>query len=391
MITVLSLLALGLLFLFLIGLLRLIEVYRDVPKVDFYDGSPELARAPLLSIVIPARNEEENLGICLGSVLGQRYRNLEVIVVNDNSTDRTEAIIQSFAAQDTRLRMVRGETLPPGWSGRVYACVQGTTLARGEYLLILDADTELTPGGLARALGYALEHRTDLLAAIPKTDLGNLWENLIQSLMGHLFLMTFKAKALNDPQDPTAVAWGGFLLFHREAYDRIGGHKAMKGAVVDGPQLAVKIKQNRMRLAYVLGTNVVIARMYSPFRTVWNGWTRCIFLGLNRSVARGLLAIAALTIFMVMPWAMMAGALVRLAVHGLSVEAFEFLLLWFSVCLVSVSHRYVLRSLFDLNTRYAWLQPVSALLIIGIILNSIWRVLSGREITWRGRVYPTTG
>ncbi|MBI1747264.1 MAG: glycosyltransferase [Acidobacteria bacterium] len=369
----------------------MIEVYRDVPKVDFYDRSPMLKDAPLLSVIIPARNEEENIGICLRAVLSQEYRNLEVIVINDNSTDRTAEIIQTFATDDRRLQMINGEPLPPGWSGRVYACAQGADRAQGSYYLILDADTELSPGGLARALSYALEHDTDLVAAIPKTDLGNLWESLIQPLMGHLFLIQFKAKALNDPGDATAMAWGGFLLFRRQAYEQIGGHLAMKGAVVDGPQLAVKIKQNRLRLAYVLGTNVVTARMYSPFRTVWNGWTRCIFLGLNRSVGRGLAAMAALLVFMVLPWIIALAGLSNLLLRGGSPASLGFFLLWSSVCLVSLSHRFVMRSLFDFTTRYAWLQPVSALLVIGILANSIWRVLARREISWRGRVYPTTG
>ncbi len=391
MITVMSLVALVMLFIFFVGVLRLLEVYRDLPKVDFYNRSPELKKEPLVSIIIPARNEEENIGRCLGSVLSQTYRRMEVILVNDQSTDRTGDIAESLAAQDTRLRIISGDSIPQGYSGMVYACAQGSSVASGDYYLFLDADTELIPGGIERALGYALEHQTDLLAAIPKAMIDNFWEALIQPLMGQLFLFQFNSAALNNPEDPTATAWGGFLLFRREAYARVGGHAAMRGALNHGPLSAVLIKQNRMRLGYVLGTNIVIAWMNRGFRTVWNGWTRCIVLGLGRSIPRGLLAMLGLLVFMVVPWVLSLGAFYKLLVQRGSFFHLEIGLLWASVVMASLWHGLIIQRLFDTKTRHVWLQPLSALLIVGIIGNFIWKSLSGREVTWSGRAYPTTG
>lgn len=385
--------ALFMLVAYLAGLVHLTEVYDRTPKLDGFERSPLLQPGPLLSVVVPARDEEANICRCLESVLRQRYLNLEVIVVNDNSSDRTGELARTFAGEDPRLTVLDGAPLPPGWSGRVYACLQGAKRARGTYLLILDADTELVEDGLGRALAYALEHQTDLLAVLPRTEVGPLWENLIQSMMGHLFLLQFDAQRLHDPDDPQGMAWGGFLLFRRSAYDQIGGHEGMRGAVVDGPQLAQKLKRAGLRLGYVHGQNVVLARMHSAFRSVWNGWTRGIYLGLERSVARGLLLIALLLGFLIMPWALFWGGLLWSALHGFTNAGPEVVLtlLWGGVGIAAMTHQVVIRELFGMDFRYRWLQPLGALLVVGIVCNSIWRVVFRRQVSWRGRVYPTTG
>lgn len=251
-----------------------------------YSFKPEpLDGGPLVSIIIPAKNEEANLPGLLESVLSQRYRTIEVIIVDDSSTDRTRKVAREFAAGDTRVRVVEARDLPEGWTGKCHACSEGIREARGEYLLQVDCDVRLKdPDVIGGLVSYAQSNDVDLYSVIPQQRLVGFAERLlgpaVYTIMGLAFM---PLKKVNDPNDPKAAAVGQCLFFKRSSYEAVGGHEAVKRHIAEDIAIAKLIKSQGMRLALHHSRGAVSVRMYTSAAEIWQGWSRHIY----RSAAGG--------------------------------------------------------------------------------------------------------
>src|SRR5277367_1636015 len=185
-------------------------------------ASDAVTGRPAVSVIVPARNEEECLGVCLGSLVEQAGVNFEVVVVDDGSTDRTREIAQSFAG----VQVVDAGPLPAGWSGKNNALTAGVEQARGEWLLFTDADTVHRPGSLARALAEAKTQGAELLSYSPEQEVQGFWERAVMPVIFAELAGMYRPAAVSDPGSPVAAANGQYLLILREAYNAVGGHAA---------------------------------------------------------------------------------------------------------------------------------------------------------------------
>jgi len=226
--------------------------------------------APLVSVIVPARNEEASLGRCLSSLLEQTGVDCEILVVNDGSTDRTRQIAESFL----HVRVVDADPLPPGWTGKSNALWTGVQHARGKWLLFTDADTVHLPGSLQRALEEASRHRADLLSYSPKQEVHSFWERSLMPVIFAELRRMYRPKEVSDPTSPAAAANGQYLLVSREAYDRVGGHAAIASTLLEGVELAKAVKRSGRRLRFRYAADAVSTRMYPSFPQMWEGWTK---------------------------------------------------------------------------------------------------------------------
>ncbi len=205
---------------------------------------PNLADAPLangrlVSIIVPARNEQDNLPILLDSLLLTGYAPIEILVVNDRSTDGTAGVVRAYAARDPRVRLVEGEELPTGWFGKPWACMQGYREARGELLLFTDADTRHAPELLGRAVGALQSERRDLVTVIGRMICGSFWERVIMPVIGALLAIRFHPTVVNRARTASEViANGQFILVTRESYETVGTHAAVKHEVAEDLAMA---------------------------------------------------------------------------------------------------------------------------------------------------------
>jgi glycosyltransferase involved in cell wall biosynthesis len=229
---------------------------------------------PLVSIVVPARNEEACLGACLESLVAQTGVDLEVIVVDDGSTDQTRRIAESFG----RIRVITPPPLPPGWSGKSNAAQAGAIAARGEWLLFTDADTVHLPGSLARAIVEAREHRADLLSYSPRQEVHGPLERALMTIIFAELASTYRPQEVSDPASPAAAANGQFLLIRRDAYAAVGGHAAVAGTLLEDVALARAVKRSGRRLRFRYGGDAVRTRMYRSLPAMWEGWTKNLAL-----------------------------------------------------------------------------------------------------------------
>jgi glycosyltransferase involved in cell wall biosynthesis len=229
---------------------------------------------PDVSIIVPARNEEANLGDCLRSLVGQDGAAFEVIVVDDGSTDRTRAIAESFDG----VRVIEAPLLPTGWMGKNNAVVAGVAVARGAWLLFTDADTAHVAGSLARALAEAKEHGADMLSYSPEQIAVTFWEIAVLPVVFAELVRAYPPLVVSDPASPIAAANGQYILIRREAYDAVGGHRAIAESLLEDVALARAVKGAGLRIRFRYAADAVRTRMYRNFGQLREGWTKNLAL-----------------------------------------------------------------------------------------------------------------
>ncbi len=369
-----------------LALIRWIHSRVDIEPVVAPQTLPASAPAPLISILVPARNEARNIHRCVTSLLAQSYPRFELIVIDDHSDDETGAILAEIAAQHPRLRVIQGKPLPPGWAGKPHALHQGAQAARGEWLCFVDADTFAHPDLIASAYLAAREHRADLLTLLTDQELGSFWEKVVLPLVFIGLSFGFPVACVNDPDCPAAIANGQFILIRRPVYQAIGGHAAVRQRIDEDKALAEATKGAGYRLILADGRQVARTRMYTSLAEMWEGWTKNIYLGLqDRLWLLGFGATMALAGALALPLWLLAGASWLVGGGGSPALAVttEAALVWAYLLFWRVQGARSMR----IHPAYALTLPLGAAVFAAMMFASTWKVLSGRGVTWKGRVY----
>lgn len=345
---------------------------------------------PLISVVVPARNEERNIRRCIEALLVQTYPNYEVIVVDDRSTDGTLPVLDVIESEvrgaPPDLSIVQGKELPPDWAGKPFALVQGARAARGEWLCFIDADTFARPELLVSAYETAVQEEADLFSLLTGQELGSFWEKVILPLVFVGLSFGFPADRVNDPSKPDAIANGQFILIKDEVYEAVGGHTAVKDRIDEDKAIAEVIKRAGYRLVLADGRAVADTRMYTNLAEMWEGWTKNIFLGLRDRLGllvfgafMGLVGALALPAWLLggIAWFLYSGEIAAAVVMIQAAVLIAYLLFW----------RVKASLAFKINPAYSLTLPLGALLFTSMMLTSAFNVLSGRGVNWRGRRY----
>ncbi len=233
---------------------------------------------PLVSILVPARNEEETIAPCVRSLLAQNYPRFEVVVLDDRSTDDTYNTLCRLRDADYRLRVLVGAELPEGWYGKPWACWQMAQAAQGEYLLLTDADCVFRPDALLLALGAAQQHRADVVSLVPHFECAGFWERLlipVQYFIIFAFLPTPLVRLTPHPW--FAAANGAFLFLRKETYFAVDGHRAVRAQLAEDVKFAQHVKRRGCSLWYGDGSRVYAVRMYHGLQEVWAGFSKNLF------------------------------------------------------------------------------------------------------------------
>ncbi|WP_019498668.1 glycosyltransferase [Pseudanabaena sp. PCC 6802] len=346
-----------------------------------------------IGVVIPAYNEEINIRDCVQSVLQSDLADptkLEVWIADDESQDATGTIARELAAMDARVKAIAVPPRPKDrvWRGKNWACANAAPHVTSEYLLFIDADVRLEPGAIAAAIAESKAHQSDLFSCAPEMICGCFSEWLVQPIMMSILAVGFNFEAVNDARDlESAFAAGPFMLFKRNAYEKIGGHRAIAGELVEDLELARLIKKSGLRLRYILGLGLIKVRMYQSFAALWEGWTKNFYMGSQRNLGATLYFALAMTLIFVMPW---LGLISSTIGYLLSVDdAKGFSLLAIAMSLVAIGLQYYLRSSaarsFKQPLRYWWLGWLSGALVVAIAIASVIKTETGWGWTWRGR------
>jgi Glycosyl transferase family 2 len=230
----------------------------------------------LISAIIPARNEEASIARAVESVAAQMEVG-EVIVVNDQSTDRTGAILAELALRIPKLKILEAHELPSGWTGKNYSVSLGAVAATGDWLLFTDADTYHLPGAARHALADASEHDAALVSYSPEQEMESFGERALIPFVYCRLSAMYSFARVNDPSRSDAAANGQFLMLRRDAYDAIGGHASVAGQILEDVALARRAKQAGYTIYFFAPGGVVRTRMYRSFGAMWQGWTKNLY------------------------------------------------------------------------------------------------------------------
>lgn len=377
----------------LILLAGLQRVFAQAPRLAPLPEDASAAALPLasLTVVVPAYNEAANIAACLTSLLcsDSPCSDWSVLLVDDASSDATVAVARAAvqrSAAPARFSLLAAGPRPAGerWVGKNWACSRAMEQIHSDWVLFVDADVQLQPATLRRALAQACAEAADLFSLAPRLRCGCLAEWMVQPIIASLLGLGFPIAAANDPDSPVAFAAGPFMLFRRCSYEAIGGHRALAAEVVEDLALARRIKAGGYRLRYLLGLDAVDLRMYPDFAALWEGWSKNWLLGLDGSVPRALAAAAVVVLLFSVPWLLAPAALIALLLLAQPVAVWTLALAMVGIALQLVLRLWS-RERFQMPMRHWWLMGVGGLIVGAIGPTSVWRTLSGRGWTWKGR------
>ena len=360
--------------------INLILNLRALRKPDRNSKVPE--PAPLVSVLIPARNEEENIETCLKSLQKQDYSNFEILVLDDNSTDRTAELVEGMAAKEDRIKLIKGEPLPEGWAGKPFACYQLAEQARGSWLLFVDADTTHAPHMLRSTLALALELKPSLLSGFPRQIAESIPEKIGMPVLYFVIMSWMPLWWFQRSEEPKpSLAVGQFLLFSREDYWRIGGHKAVGSRILEDVWLGVETVRHGGRHIAIDLSPVVSTRMYQGVREMWEGLVRSIYAIVAISPAALFGLLIAGFVFYLAPFYWLWNAYFSMAAP----TDWRYIVV-FQVAMI-IFMRWLVDNRFKEPFISAFVHPVGFSFLIFAVIYAGWRLVIGQSVRWKDRLY----
>jgi chlorobactene glucosyltransferase len=343
-------------------------------------------QAASLAVIVPARDEADNIERCLKALQPQvGGSQLHILVVDDQSTDATPAIVAALARGDPRIRLLQAPPLPPGWVGKSHACWIGVrAVPATDWLCFLDADVTAEPSLIASAVETAEAEALDLLSLAPRQELVSFAERLILPCGFYLLAFTRDLHAISAPDRPDVHVTGQFLLVRRAAYDAAGGHAGVRGAVCEDAELAGSIKRAGGNIALYGGDRLLTVRMYRGWRTLWPGLAKNLVEMLGGTRATILVA----AIGLALAWAaVLLPVLDGLACRGARPGGCAALALALPASAAAFGLHLAGTRFFRIPFWYGLIFPLGYTAGALIAIDSIRRRLTGR-VTWKGRTYP---
>ncbi|MGI0132804.1 MAG: glycosyltransferase [Thermoplasmata archaeon] len=337
---------------------------------------PVPSRGPKVSVIVAARNEEADLSKCLDDLVAQDYPDLEIIVVDGGSTDRTREVA---LARAPRVRVLEEPTLPPGWVGKNWGCDVGYRAASGDFLLFTDADVRYHPGAVRATVAWAETEGAPLTTLAPRVEMVGFWEKVVLPFYVQMVLTYFRTPRVNRDGSSAAMANGQYTLVRRAEYEAVGGHAAVRGTILEDVALARRFRAAGLRMRVAWAPDLLVTRMYRDRHEMFEGLVKNIH-DTEFSAARQVgLFLAVLSVFLaplaLLPIGLALGS-VALTVEG-GIVAF----------VIVAKHVLLARGL-RAPPAFGLLFPIAAGYYLVLLATSLCRGLLGRPVSWKGRSYP---
>jgi glycosyltransferase involved in cell wall biosynthesis len=351
---------------------------------------PHNSQLPLLAVVIPARNEELNIERCVTSLLNQTYpqKKYRIIVVDDNSSDNTQSIVQRLKEKHPNLKLTGAGPLPEGWSGKNNACRKGAEIADGKWYCFIDADIYAQPELLETAVTFAENNRIDMLSINPLQELVTTSERLFLPGIFLSIASSMNFKHVNDTSRPETGANGQFMLFRQKVYESINGHYSVRNEIMEDMAFAKIVKNSGYRIYWIFGENLISTRMYRDISHIWEGFSKNLAEIMRKqnpveSVYDAIKSLLLAWMPLLLPfWTFYylnngMDTVLNYLAFGLSVSATTALFM---------TSLFIVRAL-KIPFGYAFSIPLGLSLHTFLTINSLWRMKKGKRL-WKGRIYP---
>ncbi|MCL5123799.1 MAG: glycosyltransferase family 2 protein [Deltaproteobacteria bacterium] len=366
---------------------EMVEDVKGFPVLDPVNKTCLPASPPLVSLIVPAHNEQDLISTCLRSIIDQDYPNLEIICVDDRSVDRTAEIVSELFRGRLNCRLVSIKERLSGWTGKCHALNEAVKHAKGEWFAFVDADSSLHGSALKQCMDEALRRKVDLITLSPKFVLNTFWERALVPTFAAMAAILFPFAKVNDPHSSVATANGMFLIISRLAYETIGGHCNVKDLAVEDIGIGKRVKAAGFSILFANGRNLLRTRMYSDFHEILDGWTRILSAAMNYRLS------------VVLRYLSMH-VLVSLPSFAISVFLYSqtamkiWPTLWFLAPLVCFIQMVVASNLFfdqlGLPRRLSIYVAIGNLMLIWIFAVMVKKILCTDALQWRGTTYQYT-
>lgn len=343
---------------------------------------PELLDLPpLVSILVPARNEEKNIKKLLVSLIKQDYKNMEILVLDDNSSDSTAAIVKQMEQKDSRIRLITGKKIEDGWLGKSWACQQLASCAKGQYFIFTDADTLHFADSVSSALATMLQNNLDGISVYPRQIMVTFAERMLVSFIGMgLFTMMPLALVKKTKGKFFSTGIGQFFMFKKEVYFKIGGHESVKAEILEDIHLSKRIKAAGLSYMVFDGSSNIFCRMYKNFRESITGFSKFIFAAFDYSGFSEALAVVIYSVLFLVPFILLPITIIFDWPRIMLILNITQVLLVFAIKII-MAFRFKER-IIDI-----FLTPVSVCFIVAVAINSYIQARLRDGVYWKGRIY----
>ena len=341
-----------------------------------------LKNHPLISVLVPARNEAGNIYRCIKSLLKQDYPNLEIIVLDDNSIDSTSEIVAKIAAGDPRVRLINGKPLEKGWLGKCWACSQLSGHAKGDYFIFTDADTLHYTDTVSKAFAALVKSGLDAMSVYPKQITVTFHERMTVPFINFAilsFMPLVLIKYLKGPFFSTGI--GQFFMFKKDAYQKMGGHFSVRKEVLEDIHLSKQIKRAGLKYMIFDGKDSIYCRMYRSFGEVIKGFTKFIYAAFNYNAFSEAAAMTAFAIIFLVPFILLPIAILFLDLPPM------LLILNISQVFIILAIKIILALRFKNRLMDAFFMPFSVCYMLVIAVNSYLQAKFRKGVLWKGRTY----
>ena len=337
---------------------------------------PRLSADPLVSILVPMRKEERNVETLIKSLKNSSYDYTEFIILNDQSTDGTQEELERVIGRDSRFAILQGKELPQDWVGKVHACHQLQQAASGEYLLFVDADVRFRPKAVEQSLALMQRKKVHLLTGFPAFDVSPFLSKLLVPMLHFVILFHLPIALANYTNFKAATAANGmWMMFEANSYRKIGGHAAVYTSLVEDVHIAREMKAHGFKVVLANITMSVKCRMYSTNSEVWEGFLKNSYAGIGRSPILAVGLILFYSAFYLLP--------LFIAVYGLLHGLYS----WIIPYLLTVAQRWYVDMVTNQRWYLAFLIPLQAAAMLGVLIQSMWKSLKKQPYSWKGRHY----
>ncbi|MBA4718191.1 MAG: glycosyltransferase [Nitrosopumilus sp.] len=359
------------------------DSFRFTPYLDKFENTCKLS--PMVSIILPARNEEKFIGKCLDSLIKQDYKNYEIIVIDDSSNDATGKIISEYAEKDSKIISVSARPKPEGWMGKNWACMEGYRKATGELLLFTDADTKHSKNVLSLAVTHLISFDLDALSAIPKMVTFDFWTKITLPMISTFLHTRFSALNVNNPAKKTGYFFGSFFILKKKTYEEVGMHEGVKQEIIEDGALGKKVKELGYKMKMVRGEHLIDAVWARDRITLWNALKRLmvpLYLQ-NGKIAIGIFFAVLFLLFI--PFPVFATSAL------LPIETISAKILCISAAIASILIYIgaIIETKVGLKLRWihAFFAPLGGLVVVLGFLSGLIQAKSASSVTWKERIY----
>ena len=362
--------------------------FRQSPMLESLDLT-SIRRFPQVSVILPARNEDQYIARCLDSLLGQDYPNFEIIAINDSSTDRTGEIIKAYATKDSHIIHIDATPKPEGWTGKNWACYQGYLHARGELLMFTDADSKHLPSAMSLAVGHLVSQNLDAVTAVPRLICNDFWTKMTLPVLATFLHTRFSPIRVNDPNTKTGYFFGSFFLITRSTYEAVGTHEGVKEELVEDGALGGKVKASKFRMKMLRGENQIDAVWARDLPTLWQGLRRFMIPVYYQDKVDAYMMVTAVFFILFAPFVSLPYLLVASFVGNLSFPILLGLQVS-TIALIMITIAAQCRLAIFENPLYAFAAPLSGALVSFSFISAIADAKKKGAVSWRDRKYTIT-